>query len=189
MRATFLSLLLAVPAVALVGCETSSPSSQNESPSLDQRAQLALQEMINRDPHLQDVISNSVGYVIFPEVGKGAIGVGGAGGTGVVYRNGQPVGTVTMSQISLGPQLGGQTYSELIVFQNEKALNRLMNNSLEFGAEASATAVKAGAAAGTQFDNGVAVFVLPKGGLMAGASISGQKFSFHGNANASGSNM
>lgn len=183
MRATFISLL-AVAAMAMIGCESESGSYNSTAPSVQQRSQLALQEMQSKDAHLQDMMNNCVGYVIFPEVGKGALGVGGAGGSGVLYRNGQPVGTVTMSQLSLGPQVGGETYSELIVFQNEKALNRLMNDSLEFGAQASASVVKAGAAAGTQFDHGVAVFILPKGGLMAGASISGQKFNYHGDSDS-----
>jgi lipid-binding SYLF domain-containing protein len=136
------------------------------------------------------MLSNSVGYVIFSKVGQGAVVVGGASGRGIVYRNGQPIGTAKIDQVSVGPDLGGQTYSELIVFQDDKALGRLTNDSLEFGAAAHATAVKAGAAAGTQFDSGVAVFILPKGGLEVGANISGQKFHYHPNnstiANPSG---
>jgi lipid-binding SYLF domain-containing protein len=75
-------------------------------------------------------------------------------------------------------QLGGDTFGELIIFQDEHALNRMMNNSIEFGADASATIIKAGAAGDTNFANGVKVFILPKGGLMAGVSVNGQKFHF-----------
>ena len=170
--------LCAVGLAALAGCETTSPNSPATNMDLSNRSQVALHQMTAQDPHLQDLIGNSVGNVIFPEVGQGAVGVGGASGSGIVYRNGQVVGTATMNQLSIGPDIGGQTYSELIIFKDEKALNRLMNDSLEFGAEAHATAVKAGAAAGTEFSNGVAVFILPKGGLEVGASLTGQKFHF-----------
>ena len=186
------SMLLPVCAVglaALVGCETTSPNSPGATMDLNNRAQISLHQMTAQDPHLQDLIGNSMGYVIFPEIGQGAVGVGGASGSGIVYRNGQPVGTATMNQLSIGPDIGGQTYSELIIFKDEKSLNRLMNDSLEFGAEAHATAVKAGAAAGTEFSNGVAVFILPKGGLEVGASLTGQKFHFNqNNGNPSANN-
>ena len=177
--------VLGILAMALAGCESTSGSAASpaQNTELLNSSQVALQKMTAQDPNLQDLINSSYGYVIFPEVGKAAAGIGAAGGKGIVYQNGHPVGTVTMDQIGVGPQIGGETYSELIVFQNQQALNRLMNNSLEFGADAHATLVKAGAAAATQFDNGVKVFVLPKGGLMAGADIHGQKFTFHPNSN------
>ncbi|HSZ59795.1 MAG TPA: YSC84-related protein [Tepidisphaeraceae bacterium] len=174
--------LCAVSLAALVGCETNSPNSAASGVDLNNKSQTALQQMTAQDPHLQDMLNNSIGYAIFPEIGQGAVGVGGASGQGVVNRNGQRVGTVKMTQLSIGPDLGGQTYSELIIFQNEKALNQIMNDALEFGAEAHATVVKAGAAAGTQFNNGVAVFILPKGGLEVGASLTGQKFHFTANS-------
>jgi lipid-binding SYLF domain-containing protein len=180
--------LFAVAAMAMVGCETNSPNSAANGVDLNNSARVALQQMTAQDAHLQDMINNSVGYVIFPEIGQGAVGIGGASGQGVVYRNGQPIGTAKVDQVSLGPDVGGQTYSELIIFKDEKALGRLMNDSLEFGAQAHATAVKAGAAAATQFENGVAVFLLPKGGLEVGASISGQKFHFYGNTNSNRNN-
>jgi lipid-binding SYLF domain-containing protein len=175
--------VFAVAALAIVGCETNSPNSAANNVDLNNRARMALEQMTAQDPHLQDVINNSVGYVIFPEVGQAAVGVGGASGQGVVYRSGQPIGSARIDQVSLGPDIGGQTYSELIVFKDEKAMGRLMNDSLEFGAQAHATAVKAGAAAATEFAEGYAVFLLPKGGLEVGASISGQKFHFHPNSN------
>jgi lipid-binding SYLF domain-containing protein len=122
--------------------------------------------------------NNAFAYVVFPDVGKGALIVGGAGGRGVVYRNGQPIGTAKLEQISAGPQIEGESYSELVVFQNEDAFNRFQKGDLQWGAQASAIAVKAGAGSATDFDRGVAVYVLPKGGLGAGASIAGQKLTF-----------
>jgi len=173
--------VLAVAALAMAGgCETNSPNSPAANTNLNGRTQTALQQMTAQDPHLQDMLNNSVGYVIFSDMGSAAVGIGGASGEGVLYQNGQQVGTVKVGQVSVGPQVGGESYSELIVFQNENSLNRLKNNSLEFGAEANATIIKAGADASTQFSNGMAIFVLPKGGLMAGANINGQKFTYYG---------
>lgn len=178
MRKAFVPCL-AVLAMALAGCESTSGNAPANNTELMTSAKTSLQQMTAQDSHLQDLTNNSTGYVIFPEVGKAAAGIGAAGGKGVLYENGQSVGIVRMDQVGVGPQVGGETYSELIIFQNQSALNRLKNNSLEFGAEAAATLVKAGAAAAAQFDNGVGVFILPKGGLMAGASIHGQKFTFY----------
>ena len=181
--AATLCTLAALTLGGVVGCETNSPNSAASQTNMADKSQMALQAMTAQDGRLQDMINNSYGYVIFPEVGQGAVGVGGSSGRGTVYQNGKEIGTVKLTQVSLGPQLGGDTYSELLIFQNQQAFNRLINNSLEFGAAANATIVKAGAAAAGRFDNGVGTFILPKGGLMAGANINGQKFHFMGNGN------
>lgn len=175
---TVLVSLFGIAAMALVGCETATPNSPANRVGLRDDSQTALRQMTSQDGKLQDIINSGYAYAVFPEVGKAAVGVGGASGKGVVYQNGQPVGTVKLDQVSVGPQVGGETYSELIVFQNQEAFNRLTNNSLEFGAQASATLVKAGAAAASHFDQGVAVYILPKGGLEVGASLNGQKFTY-----------
>jgi lipid-binding SYLF domain-containing protein len=176
--------LFSVAALAMVGCESTGPNAPANHTELQTRSQTSLDQFLSHDPGLQNNINNAAGYVIFPEVGKGAVGVGGASGIGTVYKGGQVVGTVKLTQVSVGPQIGGETYSELIVFENEAALNRLMNNSLEFGANAQAMIVKAGAAAAAHFDNGVEVYILPKGGLMAGADVNGQKFHFMGTSDS-----
>ena len=174
--------LFAVAAMAMVGCETTGPNAPAPKTELQPRADASLQQFLSHDPGLQNLIDNSAGYVILPEVGKGAVGVGGASGLGTVYKDGHAVGSVKLDQVSVGPQIGGETYSELIIFRDEPALNRLMNNSFEFGAAASATVLKAGAATDARFDeNGTLVYILPKGGLMAGADIHGQKFHFYDN--------
>ena len=170
--------ILGMMVMALAGCESSTPNSAANQVGLRNDAQTALRQMIAQDSKLQDVINNAYAYAVFPDVGEGAVGVGGASGKGVVYQNGQPIGTAAINQVSVGPQVGGQTYSELIVFQNQDAFNRFQNGNLEFGAQASAMVVKAGAAAADRFENGVAVYILPKGGLQAGANINGQKLSY-----------
>jgi lipid-binding SYLF domain-containing protein len=131
-----------------------------------------------QDAGLAGVLKSSYGYVILPEIGDAAFIVGGASGNGIVYRGGQPIGTVTLKQGSLGAQIGGDTYAELIVLQDDKAFNRVINNSLEFGGDLTATIVKAGAAGSATFANGVEVYILPKGGLKAGAALTGQKFHY-----------
>ncbi len=138
------------------------------------------------------------GYAVFPTIGKGGIGVGGAYGTGHVYEKGKYIGDVSMTQLSLGFQLGGQGFSQIIFFENAAALKTFTSSGFEFGAEASAVAITAGAsakagsggaAAGASVDkdkakvtgaynNGMVTFTVVKGGLMYEAAIAGQKFSY-----------
>ena len=134
--------------------------------------------MTREDPSLQRFLDKAYGYAVFPSVGKGGAGVGGAYGRGVVFDHGQPVGYSDLSQVTVGFQLGGQEYAELIAFENEDALNKFKTGKFAFSANASAVALKAGAADAVNYDNGVAVFTKPEGGLMFEASIGGQKFSY-----------
>jgi lipid-binding SYLF domain-containing protein len=142
--------------------------------------------------------SNSYGYAIFPTIGKGGLGVGGAYGTGQVYAHGIPIGHVSMAQVSAGFQAGGEAYSEVIFFQDKLALDRFTGGNFEFSGDVGVTAItaSASASAGTtgensgasadkhmaatqgQYTNGMAVFTVAKGGLMYNASIAGQKFSY-----------
>lgn len=142
--------------------------------------------------------SNAYGYAIFPTIGKGGVGVGGAYGTGRVYEQGRYIGDTSMTQISVGFQLGGQAYSQIVFFQDQRALREFTGGNFEFSAEASAVAVTAAAgakasttgasagASGGQRDartagtyyKGMATFTVAKGGLMYEASIAGQKFGF-----------
>jgi lipid-binding SYLF domain-containing protein len=141
---------------------------------------------------------SSYGYALFPTIGKGGIGIGGAHGTGRVYQKGAYVGDTSMTQITVGLQLGGQAYSQIIFFEDKRAFDEFTSGNFEFGAQASAVAITAGAqaqagtagtgagASGGQHDaktsggyqKGMAVFTVAKGGLMYEASIGGQKFSY-----------
>lgn len=141
----------------------------------------------------------SYGYAVFPNIGKGGIGIGGAHGKGRVYRGGSHVGDTKLTQLTIGLQLGGQVYSQIIFFQDKRAFDEFTSGNFEFGAQASAVAITAGASAsaGTQgasasasggqhdastagkdFYKGMIVFTVAKGGLMYEASIGGQKFSY-----------
>lgn len=133
---------------------------------------------LKSDPSMENLFKHSAGYVIFPNVGKGAVGVGGAAGKGAVYQKGATVGTAQMVQVTVGAQAGGQAYREIIFFENRDALDRFMQNKVEFSGQASAIAVKSGASANANYRNGVVVFSQEKGGLMLEASLGGQKFTY-----------
>jgi lipid-binding SYLF domain-containing protein len=141
------------------------------------------------------------GYAVFPNVGKGGLGIGGAYGSGRVYEGSKVIGRTSMTQLTLGLQLGGQAYSQIIFFKDKRALDEFTSGNFEFGAEASAVAITAAASAkantagnsagvsGTKddartlgaYNKGVATFTVVNGGLMYEASIGGQKFSFEPN--------
>jgi len=130
------------------------------------------------DLALEKFFKEAYGYAVFPTVGKAGIGIGGAYGTGLVYEKGNLIGSTTLKQVSYGLQLGGQAYREVIFFKDQAALEDFTRGNFEFGATASAVALTAGASADADYDNGVAVFTIAKGGLMYEATIAGQKFTF-----------
>lgn len=142
--------------------------------------------------------NSSYGYAVFPTIGKGGLGVGAAHGAGRVYAGGSYVGNTTMTQLTVGAQIGGQAYSQMIFFQNKAAFDEFTTGNFEFNAQAAAVAITAGAAvqggsggaglsaSGTpqhartrsDYHGGMAVLTIAKGGLMAEASVGGQKFSY-----------
>jgi lipid-binding SYLF domain-containing protein len=133
---------------------------------------------IKADSLMQHLFENSAGYVIFPNVGKGAIGVGGAAGNGILYEGGKAVGRASMKQVNVGFQFGGKAYREVIFFENQAAVDRFKQNKFEFDAQASAVAATVGASANIKYREGVMVFTQEKGGLMYEASVGGQKFDY-----------
>jgi lipid-binding SYLF domain-containing protein len=128
------------------------------------------------DPEIRDLFDSSYGYAVLYSVGKGGIGVGGARGKGTVYKGGTPVADVRMTQVTVGFQLGGQKYAEVIFFENKESYDRFVGNAYEFSAQVSAVALKEGASADAEYRDGVLVFTMAIGGLMYEASIGGQKF-------------
>lgn len=177
MRTSTFSVAALVLAAMVMGCRTT-PKSAEAREDLRSAGQRAIDRMTQEDPDLRGVIDRAHGYAIFPKVGKGGLIVGGAYGRGVVYEQGRMIGYADLTQASVGAQLGGQTYSELVAFETADALNRFRNNQLEFSANASAVILKRGAARAADFENGVAIFVQPRAGAMAEASVGGQKFTF-----------
>jgi lipid-binding SYLF domain-containing protein len=138
----------------------------------------ALDEFRRTNEKIGPFLDAAHGYAVFPSVGKGAIGIGGAHGKGLVYEKGKLIGSTTLSQVTIGFQLGGQAYRELICFQNKGALDRFKGGNFEFDAQASGVAVTAGISFDAAYEQGVAIFTMAKGGLMYEASIGGQKFTF-----------
>jgi len=130
------------------------------------------------DPSISKFFGKAVGYAVFSTVGKGAIGIGGAGGAGVLFEKGAAVGKTKLTQVTIGLQLGGQSYSELIFFESAAALNDFKKGNFAMAAQVSAVAAASGASANAKYEGGVAVFTMTKGGLMYEASVGGQKFSF-----------
>ena len=130
------------------------------------------------DPTLISFFNNSVGYVIFPSVGKGGLVVGGAHGKGLVYQKDVLIGEATLSMVSVGAQIGGQKYSEIIFFEDPATLDRFKEGNMELSAQLSAVAAAEGASKNAKYVNGVAIFTRAESGLMAEASVGGQKFSF-----------
>ncbi|MFO0512241.1 MAG: YSC84-related protein [Gammaproteobacteria bacterium] len=138
------------------------------------------------------------GYAVFPTVGKGALGIGGARGKGRVYAQGKYVGDATLTQVSIGFQAGGQAYSQIVFFEDERAYREFTSGEFGFGAGVSAVAITAAASATAsttgnsagisggkkdatttgEYFKGMAVFTIAKGGLMYEAALAGQKFSF-----------
>lgn len=135
-------------------------------------------KFIESDGLMQNLFDKSYGYVIFPNVGKGAIGVGGAAGNGILYEQGKAVGHAKMKQVTVGFQFGGQSYREVIFFETKEALDQFKGGNFEFSAQASAVAVNKGASGNVKYRNGIMVFTQEKGGLMYEAAIGGQKFDY-----------
>jgi lipid-binding SYLF domain-containing protein len=149
--------------------------------------------------NLSNLMASSYGYAVFPTIGKGGLGIGGAGGSGCVYAGGKQTGTSKMGQVTIGFQAGGQAFSQIILFENKESFDKFATGKFEFGAQATAVALTAAAQAeaGTKgaassvgvsdeksggkaagYTNGMAVFTVAKGGLMYEASIGGQKFGY-----------
>jgi lipid-binding SYLF domain-containing protein len=147
-------------------------------PELTKDAQNAVSEIAKDYPDLKNNMSKAYGYAIFPKITKAGLGVGGAGGKGVVYQGGNITGQATMSQASIGLQAGGQQYSEVIFFENKEAYDHFTNGKLKFDGQASAVALEKGASVDLAYKDGVAVYTKAIGGLMFEASIGGQHFKF-----------
>ncbi len=177
------TLVLAISLVlsntsAISGWDPNKPEPAANQSIQDYEVQEAIADFKNSDPSMKVFFDKAYGFAIFPTVGKGGVGIGGAYGEGKVYGKGVLIGTSSLMQFTLGLQLGGQVYREIIFFEDKMALDLFKYGNFEFGAQASAVAATAGVSANTDYSNGVAIFTLAKNGLMFEASVGGQKFSF-----------
>ena len=162
---------------SLAGCSTA-PGTELAKQDLRTDADTAITKAQRNDPSMIAILRDAKGYAVFPSVGKGGIGIGGAYGKGVLYEGGSAVGYCDLTQATIGFQLGGQTYTEIIAFETPEAVANFKGGHFAFDAQATAVALKAGAGANAKYSGGVAVFTMDEGGLMYEATIGGQKFSY-----------
>ena len=162
------TLVIASAAVALAVTEE----------HLDADVRDAIQLFQRSDTKMQPLFDTAHGYAVFPSVGKGAIGIGGAEGRGEVFERGKLIGTAKLTQVTVGVQLGGQSYAEVIFFETPKALNEFKDGKFALSAGLSAVAAAEGKSANAKYQHGVLVFTVPNNGLMFEASVGGQKFTF-----------
>jgi len=147
--------------------------------NLEKKARATVTSFQKTDASLSSFFDKAYAYAVFPKIGKGGLGIGGAHGTGVVFKDGKAVGKSKMTQLTIGFQAGGQAYKQIIFFQNKKAYDAFVGTNYEFSASASAVALTVGAAAQVAYSNGVAIFTHVTGGLMYEAALGGQQYRFH----------
>lgn len=141
-------------------------------------AAAAREAFVARDPGMAALFANAKGYAIFPKIGKGGFVFAGAHGKGLVFVDGDVIGRASVSQATVGAQIGGQVYREVIFFETDEALRAFKSSALELNAQVAAVAAAEGASKTARYREGVLVFTDPIKGLMAEASVGGQKFSF-----------
>ncbi|MEJ2653469.1 MAG: hypothetical protein P8173_17295 [Gammaproteobacteria bacterium] len=167
--------LIALPASLAWGQQSGQTT---PSASMEARAQQTINTFKRKAPALVSFFTNSAGYAVFPSIAEGAFIIGGAHGKGLVYVHGQPVGKTSVSQASIGAQIGGQTFSELIFFKTPQVLSQFKEGNYAMSAGVSAVAAASGVAQAANYTHGVAVFITSSSGLMAQAAVGGQKFSY-----------
>ncbi|MBN1409343.1 MAG: hypothetical protein JW969_00765 [Spirochaetales bacterium] len=178
MKITFSGILI-IGFIVMAGCETA-PKTAAGKAEIVNKAAVALEKALANDSTLENPVRDAYGYAVFPSIGKGGAGIGGAYGQGAVYEKGLFIGYCDMSQVTVGFQLGGQSYTEIILFKTKDALNAFKEGNFTFDAQATAVAIKSGAGANAKYDSGVAIFTMDEKGLMYEAAVGGQKFSYQG---------
>ncbi len=157
---------------------TTSGQTDKKDKQMVQDSKDGIKDFIHTDSLMKNLFNHAYGYAVFPNVGKGAVGVGGASGGGTVFEKKAVIGKAQMTQVTIGFQFGGQAYREVIFFEDKKTLDQFKENKIEFSAQVSAVAAKAGASGNVKYTNGVLIFTQQKGGLMYEASVGGQKFKY-----------
>jgi lipid-binding SYLF domain-containing protein len=175
------TLVIAAATMALGSVVALPAAAQDEDDLEEIREVIAV--MTERDPGMQEWFNTSHAYAVFPNVGKAGFGIGGARGNGIAYVGGTPVGKTKLSAVTIGLQVGGQSFVEVIFFKDQTAWADFTRENFEFGAQVSAVALSAGVSADMAYNGGVAVVTMAKGGLMYEATVSGQKFEYEAYGN------
>lgn len=173
-----LPVLALLVAACSTGYDPASPERAGDPPSANRRVQETVDAFLRADPGMKRFFDNAYGYAIFWKIGKGGLIAGGAHGDGLVYEQGRAVGKTALTQATLGAQIGGQTFREVIFFRDKGVLDNFRGGKTSWTAQASAVIAKDGAASTTDYRGGVAIFIMPIEGAMAEASVGGQQFTF-----------
>jgi lipid-binding SYLF domain-containing protein len=174
MKIKSVSLIIAILVSTVAGVALA----DDEKAELTAEVNDAKATLVKTDDGLKDIMAKAKGYVIFPSVAKGGLGIGAAADTGQLLENGTAMGEAKLRQVSIGFQAGGQVYIELICFQDQTSLDNFKKENFEFSAQVSAVAVTSGVSKNAKYENGIMVLTLAKGGLMYEASVGGQKFKY-----------
>ena len=172
------SLILGISATLLLFSLASRADEKKDLEKLKKEVPEAIAAFKSKDSTLTNFFDKSQGYVVFPRVAKGGFVFGGAGGSGLVYEKGKLIGRANLSQGTFGAQIGGQVFSEVIFFENAEALTSFKSSQFTMSAQVGAVAAAEGVGQTAKYQNGVAIFTMVKTGLMAEASVGGQKFDF-----------
>lgn len=138
----------------------------------------AIKALVDGNPEMEGHFHSAYGFAVFPKITKGGLGIGGAGGKGLVFDNKTVIGQSNLAQATFGLQAGGQQYMEVVFFEDQPALDRFTAGKVKFSGQASAVALKDGASFDIDYQDGVAIFTKTIGGLMAEASVGGQSFKY-----------
>jgi lipid-binding SYLF domain-containing protein len=167
-----IGIVAAAAALALAATQTAYAEDEQA------KAEQAIANFKKADPTLKNFFDKAEGYAVFPSVGEGGFIVGAEHGRGLLYEKGKATGKLSLTLVDIGAQVGGTAFSEVIFFQNAAALKNIKQSKYEMSAQVKATVAASGAAANAKYERGVAVFTLPKSGVMVAAAIGGQKFKF-----------
>jgi lipid-binding SYLF domain-containing protein len=173
MRMFRLSSLIVI--LVLVGAFA---TTADEEKSMGQQVKDSIQLFKKDSTNVAKLFDTSYAYAVLPSVGKGGAGIGGAHGEGQVFEKGKLIGTCEMTQFTIGLELGGQKFDEVIFFESKDALDPFRGGEWGMSAGVNAVAAASSASADAKYKNGVMVFTISKGGLMVEASVGGQKFKF-----------
>lgn len=177
LKRTLLSAL-ALGLAVTHGVVPASAQSASDVAAAENQSRSAVNRFVAKQPGISSQLKTAYGYAIYPEITKAGFLIGGAGGDGIVYRGGKVVAFSRASQFTVGAQVGGQTFSQLLIFQNKAAFDRFARGEFVFGASASAVAGKQGESEAADYKAGVATYTLVGNGLMAEAAIGGLKFTY-----------
>lgn len=167
-----------ITSLVVAGFATTALAGKKDKEELGEKVAEAREAFYEKDEGLKKLFGDAAGYVIFPSVAKGGLGVGAASGRGQLFEGEKLQGEAKLTQVTVGFQAGGQAYSEVILFEDKTSLDNFRKGNFEFSAQVSAVAATAGVSQNAKYEKGLMVLTLAKGGLMYEASVGGQKFKY-----------